>query len=128
MIPSLLLSFNRTGSLYDLTIEQLIRGDADCAIVDVVLTELLQGIKNEREFKTVRDSLLTFPILSLKSSASYIQAADLYRTCRKKGLTVRSSVELLIAQTAIENNASLLHNDRDFEAIAHVSSLKLYSV
>jgi len=46
----------------------------------------------------------------------------------KKGLTVRSTVDLLIAQTAIEHNAILLHNDRDFEAIATVSPLKLYAL
>lgn len=119
---------NRSGAPCDQAIEQLIRNDADCAIADVVLTELLQGIKNDREFKTVCDSLATFPLLSLKGSSSYIQAAELYRKCRKKGLTVRSTVDLLIAQTAIEHNAILLHNDRDFEAIATVSSLKLYTL
>lgn len=117
---------NRSGSPCDQVIEQLIRSDADCAIADVILTELLQGIKNDREYKTVRDSLATFPHLSLKGSPSYIQAAELYRACRKKGLTVRSTVDLLIAQAAIEHNAILLHNDRDFEAIATVSPLKLY--
>lgn len=119
---------NRTGSPYDQTIERLIRNDEDCAIADVILTELLRGIKNDREFKAVRDSLATFPLLSLKDSSSYMQAAELYRACRKKGLTVRSTVDLLIAQTAIEHNATLLHNDRDFEAIATVSPLKLYTL
>lgn len=119
---------NCSGSQCDQTIEQLIRADADCALADVVLTEVLQGIKNDREFKTVCASLATFPLLSLKDSLSYIKAAELYRKCRKKGLTVRSTVDLLIAQTAIEHNAILLHNDRDFEAIATVSPLKLYAL
>jgi len=111
----------------DPTIEQLIRNDADCAISDLILMELLQGVKNDREFKAVSDSLATFPILSLKGASSYIKAAELYRKCRKKGLTVRSTVDLLIAQAAIEHNAILLHNDRDFEAIATVAPLKLYT-
>ena len=71
---------------------------------------------------------MTLPILSLKSHDSYIKAADLYRICRVKGLTIRSTIDLLIAQTAIEHNAELIHNDRDFEAIASASSLKLYSL
>jgi predicted nucleic acid-binding protein len=70
---------------------------------------------------------VTLPILSLKGHDSYVKAADLYRKCRAKGLTIRSTIDLLIAQTAIENNAELLHNDRDFAAIASVTSLKLYS-
>ena len=119
---------NRTGSACDEAVERLIRSDSDCAIADIVLTEILQGIKNEREFRDVRDSLLTFHLLSLKSHESYIHAAELHRKCRKKGLTVRSTVDLLIAQIALDHQATLLHNDRDFEALASVSPLKLYKI
>ena len=119
---------NHTGSPCDLVIDTLIREDADCAIADVVLTELLQGIKNDREFRAVRDSLLSFPILSLKGIASYVQAAELYRRCRQNGLTIRSTVDLLIAQIAMDHDAELLHNDRDFVSIASVSTLKLYRI
>jgi len=89
---------------------------------------VLQGIRSERDYREVRASLVTLPILSLKNHDSYINAADLYRKCRTKGLTIRSTVDLLIAQTAIEHSSELLHNDRDFEAIALVSPLKQYSI
>lgn len=126
---SALIEFlNRTGSPADTAIEALIVNSADVAISEIVLTEVLQGIKNEREYREVRTSLLALPVLALKDHNSYIQAADLYRKCRTKGLTIRSTIDLLIAQTAIENNAELLHSDRDFEAIASVSSLKLYRI
>jgi predicted nucleic acid-binding protein len=124
---SALIEFlNRSGSRHDTKIEELFSNDADLALTDITLTEVLQGVRNEREYREVRESLLTFPVLSLKDHHSYIMAADLYRKCRAKGLTVRSTVDLLIAQTAIEHHAELLHNDRDFEAIASVSPLKLY--
>jgi hypothetical protein len=119
---------NRTGSPCDLAVERLLRDDIDCAIADIILTELLQGIKNDREFRAVRDSLLNFPILSLKGVASYVQAGELYRRCRQNGLTIRSTVDLLIAQTALDHDAALLHNDRDFVSIASVSPLKLYQI
>ena len=119
---------NRTGSPCDLVIDTLIRDDADCAIADVVLTELLQGVKNDREFRVVRDSLLNFPILSQKAIASYIHAAEIYRRCRQNGLTIRSTVDLLIAQIAMDHDAELLHNDRDFVFIASVAPLKLYRI
>jgi predicted nucleic acid-binding protein len=126
---SALIEFlNRTGSPADTAIETLISNNADVAIAEIVLTEVLQGIKNESEYREVLASLLTIPILSLKDHGSYIKAADLYRTCRTKGLTIRSTIDLLIAQTAIEHNTELLHNDRDFDAIASVSSLKLYRI
>ena len=124
---SALIEFlNRTGSPWDTTVETLLTSDADVAIADITLTEVLQGIRSERDYRDVRASLMTFPILSLKDHDSYIKAADLYRKCRTKGLTIRSTVDLLIARIAIENNVELLHKDRDFEAIASVSTLKLF--
>jgi predicted nucleic acid-binding protein len=114
---------NRTGSRADTRVEQLIRNNDDIALADITLTEILQGIKNDWEYRDVKASLLTFPILSLKGSDSYISAAELHRKCRKKGLTIRSTVDLLIAQIALEQHADLLHNDRDFEAIAQVCDL-----
>lgn len=116
---------NRTGSRADTMIEQLIRNNDDVALADITLTEILQGIRDDKEYQQVKSSLLTFPILSLKSAESYVSAAELYRKCRKKGLTVRSTVDLLIAQIAMEYQASLLHNDRDFDAIAQVCDLRI---
>lgn len=126
---SALIEFlNRTGSVVDTAVEAFIANNTDVAIADIVLTEVLQGIRNEREYREVLASLRSLPILVLKNHDSYIEAANLYRKCRTKGLTIRSTIDLLIAQTAIENDAALLHNDRDFEAIASVSSLRLYPV
>lgn len=116
---------NRTGSRADILIEQLIRNDDEIALADVTLTEILQGIINDREYRDVKASLLTFLILSLKSPESCIATAELHRKCRKKGLTIRSTIDLLIAQIALEHRATLLHNDRDFDAIAQVCDLKV---
>ncbi len=119
---------NRSGSPWDRTVEELIRNDIPCALADVVLTELLRGIRNNREFHAVRDSLLSFPILSMQGVASYIHAAQIYRHCRQKGLTIRSTVDLLVAQIALDHHAALLHKDRDFPSIASVVPLKLFPV
>jgi predicted nucleic acid-binding protein len=117
---------NRAGSREDLIIEQLLMDDEDVAIPDIALTEILQGIRDEHEYAEVKKSLLMFPILSLAGTNSYIGAAEMYRKCRKKGATVRNTVDLLVAQIAVENKAALLHNDRDFTAIAGVCDLKVY--
>ncbi|HOF05774.1 MAG TPA: PIN domain nuclease [Syntrophales bacterium] len=117
---------NRTGTSVDRTVEQLVTLNAEVALAQVTLTEILQGIKDERDYLEVKTSLLAFPCLTLPGTKSYVAAAELYRACRKKGLTVRSTVDLLIAQTALETNAQLLHNDRDFDAIACVCGLKIY--
>ena len=58
---------------------------------------------------------------------TYAQAAYLYFSCRRKGITIRSTIDCLIAQTAIDNDLILLHSDKDFERIAAVvPNLKLY--
>lgn len=117
---------NRTGSREDRIVEQLVADNDEIAIPDISLTEILQGIRDEHEYAEVKLSLLTFPILSLTNTNSYIAAADLYRKCRKKGATVRNTVDLLVAQIAVEHKATLLHNDRDFDTIAKICDLKLY--
>jgi predicted nucleic acid-binding protein len=117
---------NRTGSREDDLIEQFIADDENIAIPDIAVTEILQGIRDEQEYAEVKESLLTFPVFSLTGINSYVAAADLYRKCRKKGATVRNTVDLLVAQIAIENKATLLHKDRDFNTIAGICDLKLY--
>lgn len=119
---------NHTGSPFDREIERLIVNNEDAAIADIVLTEILQGIRADKEYNEAKKSLLSFPIYSLKNHDSYIAAAELYRKCRKKGITVRTTVDMLIAQIAIENDLLLLHNDKDFDSIARISSLKVHKL
>jgi predicted nucleic acid-binding protein len=119
---------NHTGSTFDREIEFLLSNDEDIAIADIIMTEILQGIRDDREMKEIKKSLLAFPIYSLKNVNSYIAAAELYRKCRKKGVTIRSTVDLFIAQIVLENDLILLHNDSDFQNISKVCSLKLYKL
>ncbi|MFZ5994391.1 MAG: type II toxin-antitoxin system VapC family toxin [Thermodesulfobacteriota bacterium] len=119
---------NKTGSLFDKEIESLISNNEDVAIADIVLTEVLQGIRDDRDYTEVKKSLLSFPVYSPKSPDSFVAAANLYRKCRKKGLTIRSTVDLLIAQIALENDLTLLHNDRDFDALSKICKLKIHKL
>jgi len=109
-------------------VERLISANADVALAAISITEILQGIRIDQEYRQVKKALLSFPLLSLQGTESYVAAAELYRACRKKGLTIRGTIDLLIAQTAIENHAGLLHNDRDFDALARISGLKIQPV
>ncbi|MEW6328131.1 MAG: PIN domain nuclease [Thermodesulfobacteriota bacterium] len=119
---------NKTGSLFDKEIESLISNNEDVAIADIVLTEVLQGIRDDRDYTEVKKSLLSFPVYSPKGVDSFVAAANLYRKCRKKGLTIRSTVDLLIAQIALENDLALLHNDRDFDTLSKICKLKIYKL
>lgn len=126
---SALIEFlNRTASPASRAVERLISANADVALAAISITEILQGIRIDQEYRQVKKALLSFPLLSLQGTESYVAAAELYRACRKKGLTIRGTIDLLIAQTAIENHAGLLHNDRDFDALARISGLKIQPV
>jgi predicted nucleic acid-binding protein len=119
---------NHTISPFDKELEHLISNEEDLALADITITEILQGIKDGKEFNEIKKSLMAFPIYSLKGVDSYIAAAELYRKCRKNGFTIRSTIDLLISQIALENNLILLHNDNDFNNIANLSGMKIYKL
>jgi predicted nucleic acid-binding protein len=98
-------------------------------ITSVIFQEILQGAKNEKEFELLNEYLSYQQFYHPEDAvASYEKAARIYFSCRKKGITVRSTIDCLIAQIALEHDLFLLHNDRDFEFMAPVIGLKLYPV
>jgi predicted nucleic acid-binding protein len=90
-----------------------------------VIQEVLQGFREEAPYRLARESITSFPIVEAPMSLDvFLQAAELYRSARRSGLTVRSSTDCLIAACALRNDLSVLHRDRDFAILAKVSSLK----
>jgi predicted nucleic acid-binding protein len=98
-------------------------------ITSVIFQEILQGAKNGKEFELLNEYLSCQQFYHPEDAVvSYEKAARIYFSCRKKGITVRSTIDCLIAQIALEHDLFLLHNDRDFEFMAPVIGLKLYPV
>jgi predicted nucleic acid-binding protein len=96
-------------------------------ISSFVFQEALQGAKSTNEYKTLKRYLESQRFYHLKNAIeSFAHAAKIYFECRQKGITIRSTIDCLIAQTAIEHNLLLLHNDKDFYAMAKVIDLKFY--
>jgi predicted nucleic acid-binding protein len=97
-------------------------------ITSHIYQELLQGASSQKDFDVLKKYLDTFTFFSpLDKKDSYAQAANIYFHCRKKGITVRSSVDCIIAQIVLEQDLKLLHNDKDFENIKQaVTSLEFY--
>ena len=95
----------------------LIETEEDICITEIILTEILQGIRDDALYETIKDYLLEFPVIKPKGIDSYVAAADIYRKCRKQGKTVRKTVDCIIAAIVRENNVTLLHNDTDFGVI-----------
>jgi predicted nucleic acid-binding protein len=107
--------------------ERLIDAEEEVYLSECILTEILQGFRNDGEYETARRYLLRFPIARLRDTDSYLEAAQIYRQCRKQGITIRKTVDCLIARTAMENDLYLLHQDSDFDRIASVCPLKIYA-
>jgi len=108
------------GEPYD-KLDDLIDQNIPIGICNQVYQEVLQGAKNEKEFGILKEYLSAIDTYDLRyGKKSYENAAWLYFKCRKAGITPRSTIDLIIAQTAIDNNLLLFHNDKDFVLIAQV--------
>ena len=105
-------------------LERLIKNREDICICGIILTEVLQGIREKREFNKTRE-LFNAMILLPMSYSVFLRAAEAYRFLRRKGVTIRNSVDCMIASVAIENDILLLHNDRDFVPIEKYLGLKV---
>ncbi len=91
-----------------LGVEQIITGD-------LILTEVLQGFISEREFNQGRKLLASLPMIPLVGEEIAVQAARNFRKLRILGITIRKTIDTLIATSCIEKNISLLYSDRDFD-------------
>ena len=89
-------------------------GREPLAIGDLILAEVLQGFDSERECRRVRDMFDSFPLIELGGRHIAIQAARNFRALRRLGVTVRKTIDTIIATRCIEDGLELLHDDRDF--------------
>jgi predicted nucleic acid-binding protein len=93
-------------------------GHQPLAIGDLILTEVLQGFPNERDFNQARKMLTSLMVVELGGQEIAIQAAKNFRALRVLGVTVRKTIDTVIATRCIESGFDLLHNDRDFDPFA----------
>jgi len=106
---------------------ELIREGAPVALTDVVLTEILQGLRTDQEAAEVEERLRAFPILRLDGLDDFVLAATLYRTARRSGITIRKTLDCLIAVPCVRTGAPLLHADEDFDRLASCTPLRVWA-
>jgi predicted nucleic acid-binding protein len=91
-----------------------------------VLQEVLQGFEDERAFAIAREAMQALPIVEAPLTAAASEdAVALYRNAHRAGVTVRSAVDCLIAACALRHRLEVLHRDRDYDALARVSPLRV---
>jgi predicted nucleic acid-binding protein len=92
-------------------------------IGDLILTEVLQGFRSDRDYRLARRLLTSLDVRDLLGREMAVRVADNYRKLRKSGYTVRKTVDLVIATYCIEHTIPLLHSDRDFEPLSEFLGL-----
>lgn len=93
-------------------------GEDEIIVGDLMLCEVLQGLGSERDARQVESLLRRFEIVSMAGEAIAVSAARNFRSLRRRGITVRKTIDLLIGTWCIENRRALLHNDGDFRPMA----------
>jgi predicted nucleic acid-binding protein len=106
---------------------ELIESGEPVALTDVILTELLQGLRSDDEAELVERHLRAFPILRLEGLEDFVLAASLYRAARRQGVTIRKTLDCLIAAPCVRTGAPLLHRDSDFDRLASCSDLRVFT-
>ena len=94
---------------------------------DLILTEVLQGFRKDQEYKKAKEVLSILPCKNLGGYDITIQSAENYRKLRKKGITIRKTIDIIIGTFCITENIPLLHDDRDFDPMQEHLSLKTIS-
>ncbi|MBA4389901.1 MAG: VapC toxin family PIN domain ribonuclease [Syntrophus sp. (in: bacteria)] len=100
-------------------------GNVPIIIGDLILTEVLQGFQSDKDFKTAKDLLLRIPFMAMGGQELALKSAMNYRALRKKGITVRKTIDVMIGTFCIHYRLSLLHDDRDFDHMENFLGLKI---
>ncbi len=91
---------------------------------DIVMAEVLQGFRHDRDFRRARRALDELAFLPMLGREIALASARNYRRLRARGVTVRKTIDMFIATFCLENGHALLHSDRDFDPIAEHLGLK----
>ena len=101
---------------YELIYNRVVTGD-------IIMVEFLQGFKDDREYLIAKQIMENLEYRDFLGKEIAIQAANNYRKLRKQGITVRKTIDVIIATFCIENRFPLIHNDRDFDPMEEILGL-----
>jgi predicted nucleic acid-binding protein len=102
-------------------------GVAPLAVGDLILTEVLQGFRNDTHYKTAKQLMTSLTILDMLGQKMAVKSADNYRALRARGVTVRKTVVVIIATYCIEHEIPLLFDDKDFQPFVQHLGLRVAS-
>ncbi len=117
--------FNGVDNPYTVKLDALL-GVELIAIGDIILTEILQGFQSDKDFKTAKAVLLSLTVFDMLGQQNSIAAAENYRSLRKKGITIRKTLDCMIATFCIQNSHQLLFCDKNFQPFVEHLGLSTY--
>jgi predicted nucleic acid-binding protein len=117
--------FREPKSVYAQRFDDVL-GREEVVVGDLILAELLQGLREGPQLRLVEASLTAFRVVTLCGPDLAPRAAANFRALRRRGITVRGTIDVIIATWCIENRVALLHNDRDFNAMERALGLPVW--
>jgi predicted nucleic acid-binding protein len=115
--------FNGVDSVAAERLDKLL-GVEPLSVGDLILAEVLQGFRSDADYKTARELMTSLTVLEMLGQKVAIQSAENYRSLRARGITVRRTVDVIIATCCIENGLPLLFEDKDFAPFVRYLGLK----
>ena len=103
-------------------------GNTPIIIGDLILTEVLQGFQSDKDFKIAKDLLWGIPFMAMGGQQLALESAMNYRFLKKKGVTVRKTIDVIIGTFCIHNQFTLLHCDRDFDPMVKFLGLEIIDI
>ena len=122
---SVWIDYFRSAETSQVALLDSLLGRSQLAVGDLIAAEVLRGVRDEREFKWVKKTLDAFDHVDLAGYDLAVRAAENYRSLRAKGVTIRKTIDAIIATRCIENGLTLLHADRDFLPFVEHFGLKV---
>lgn len=122
---SVWIDYFRSADTPQVALLDSLLGRSPLAVGDLIAAEVLQGVRDEREFKWVRKALDAFEHVDLAGYDLAVKASENYRSLRAMGVTIRKTIDTLIATRCIEDGLTLLQADRDFLPFSQHLGLKL---
>jgi predicted nucleic acid-binding protein len=121
--------FRRTGSHADAEVTRMVELESPTAgVTEPVIMELLAGARDTGNFRRIERLTRAMPLVQVDPACDFTEAGALYKALRDEGITIRSRVDCLIAAIAWRRNATVVHADRDFDAIASRYPVRVMSL
>jgi predicted nucleic acid-binding protein len=108
-------------------VERMLNEGEDICICGVILAEVLQGIRRDDDYQRTLSGFNVFLFLPM-ARETFVRSAELYRSLRRRGITIRKPVDCMIAAVALIHDAALIHKDRDFDPIETHCGLKVVHI